>query len=323
MPTHSSPGPSRPPKAALLAVVLAAACFGSTGTAQALGAGDGSPTSVGAARVVAGGLLLAVLALVLRRPRGVPPVPDLLLVLTGAVGVAAYQPTFFTGTDANGVAVGTLVAIGAAPVLTGVLEAVVLRRRPAPAWWLSTALAASGVAVLAGVLSGAAGSLSATGLLASLGAGASYAVYTLTSKALLDRGWSSLGAMGATFGGAGLLMVPVLLSTPLGWVARPEGAATVAWLAVVTIAVAYILFARGLNHLPAAHVATLSLVEPLTAALLGIAILGEAFTLDTAVGAALLLAGLAVLAGPRRPAPVTPHPWQGGDGTTAHDAGNT
>lgn len=70
---------------------------------------------------------------------------------------------------------------------------------------------------------------------------------------------------------------------------------TVAWLAVVTTALAYTLFGRGLRGLPAAQVATLTLLEPVTATLLGVLVLQEAFTLSTAAGMLLLVAGPVIL----------------------------
>jgi DME family drug/metabolite transporter len=64
----------------------------------------------------------------------------------------------------------------------------------------------------------------------------------------------------------------------------------------------------ALRHLPASEVATLTLSEPLTAAALGAAVLGERPGVLALGGVALILAGLAALATPRRvrsrPAPV-------------------
>lgn len=222
------------------------------------------------------------------------------LVCAGALGVAAYQPAFFLGTGENGVAVGTLVALGSAPALTGLLEWIVLRRRPTGRWAIATAVAAAGVLVLSGVLSGLDGTLTALGLAGSLAAGAAYAVYTLSSKALLDRGWNPATAMGATFGVAALGLLPVLIMSDVTWLTEPTGLATALWLAVITTAVAYTLFARGLQSLPAARVATVTLLEPVTATILGILVLHENFSVSTVVGISLLLAGLAILTAGRR-----------------------
>lgn len=308
-----------------LLVLLSAVCFGTTGTARALGASDVSPVAVGAARIVVGGLLLALVAVAARRmfapaathrrvAAGVnilgadPPSRRLWAVAAvGAVGVAAYQPTFFAGVARTGVAVGTVVALGSAPVLTGLLQWAVLRRLPGRWWVAATALGTAGVAVLA-LTGGGDARLDPVGVACSVGAGASYAVYTLASKRLLDGGWSVTDAMGAQFGGAAVLMLPVLLVAGTGWLGTPRGALTALFLGVVPTALAYLLFARGLAATSAADTATLTLLEPVTAGLLGVALLDERISASAGVGVLLLLSGLAVLLvpGTRRAAPDGP-----------------
>jgi DME family drug/metabolite transporter len=287
-----------------LLVLLAAVCFGTTGTAQALAPGGAAPVSVGAVRIVVGGALLALLAGAVARRVPVPPRivgagPALPLVLVGAVGVAAYQPTFFTGVRETGVAVGTLVALGSAPVLTGLLEWGVLRRRPSRRWALATALASAGVAVLA-LGTGRGARVDVVGVLAAVGAGASYAVYTLASKRLLERGWPPERVIGALFGGAAVLMAPLLLLADGAWLASGRGLGVALFLGVVPTALAYVLFARGLRRLPAAETATLTLAEPVTAGLLGLLLLREPASAAFWLGGLVLVAGLVVLAAPRR-----------------------
>ncbi len=99
----------------------------------------------------------------------------------------------------------------------------------------------------------------------------------------------------------------MLAATGAGWLVEPGGAALVLFLGIVPTAVAYLLFARGLRVLSAAETATLTLAEPLTAALLGVVVLSERMSAPAALGAALILGGLLVLAAPdlrRRPATV-------------------
>src|SRR4051812_50126586 len=99
---------------ARLQVLLAATCFGTTGTAQAIGPG-GSPVAVGAARIVFGGLLLVLVA----RGLGVR-MPHVSRGLVGmACAVALYQLSFFAAVRLTGVAVGTVVAIGTGPAAAG------------------------------------------------------------------------------------------------------------------------------------------------------------------------------------------------------------
>src|SRR3954449_10012910 len=281
-----------------LQVLLASLCFGTTGTAQALGPDGLAPAGVGAARILVGGALLILIGGSLRRlPKGP------LILAAGAV--ATYQVSFFAAVADTGVAVGTIVALGSAPALAGALEWAVERRAPARAWAMATALACAGVAMLA--LAGADAAISLPGVALALCAGASYAGYTLAAKRMLGGGHSPETVMAGAFGLGAVFLLPVLAITGAGWMIEPGGAALIVFLGVIPTALAYLLFARGLKRLSAAETATLTLAEPLTAALLGVIVLSERMSAPAAVGAALILSGLLVLAAPdlqRRPATV-------------------
>jgi DME family drug/metabolite transporter len=281
-----------------LQVLLAALCFGTTGTAQALGP-DGAPAvTVGAARIAVGAVLLLVVERLAARGRHKAgrPWPRAPLA-AGALGVAAYQLCFFAAVKDTGVAVGTVVALGSAPALAGAGGYLVDRRTPDRAWAAATALACAGVALLA--LAGGGGDVSAPGVVLAVGAGAAYAGFTLASKRLLDGGHDVEPVMARTFGLGAVLLVPVLVLGDTAWVGSAGGAAMALWLGAVPTALAYILFARGLRHLPANEVATLTLAEPVTAALLGAVVLGERPGPLAIAGIVTILAGLAVLAAPR------------------------
>ena len=229
---------------ARLLVLLAALCFGTTGTAQALGPDGIDPAAVGAARIACGGALLVLFALLVRRARG--PVWARGPVLAGAAGVAAYQASFFAAVDDTGVAVGTIVALGSAPALTGALEWPMHGRRPPARWAAATALASIGVALLALAGGGTAG-ISPLGVGLAVLAGGSYAAYTLASKRLLEDGHSPEGVMAALFGLGAVALAPVLFIADTGPLGSLEGLALVLFLGVVPTALAYVLFARGLR----------------------------------------------------------------------------
>jgi drug/metabolite transporter, DME family len=279
---------------ARLQVLLAAVCFGTTGTAQALGP-DASPVTVGAARIAVGALLLLLVQRLARREDAGPWARG--PVLAAALGVAAYQLCFFAAVKDTGVAVGTVVALGSAPALAGAGGWLLDRRAPGGAWAAATALACSGVALLA--LAGGGSEVSGPGVALAVGAGASYAAFTLASKRLLDAGHAVEPVMARAFGWGAVLLIPVLVLGDLSWVATPGGAAMALWLGAIPTAVAYLLFARGLRHLPANEVATLTLGEPVTATVLGASVLGERPGTSAIIGIVLILAGLAVLAVPR------------------------
>jgi len=67
------------------------------------------------------------------------------------------------------------------------------------------------------------------------------------------------------------------------------------YLGAVTTAGAYALYTAGLRYVSASAAGVASLLEPLTATLLGVLLFGERFGVLGWIGAALLLAGLALL----------------------------
>jgi DME family drug/metabolite transporter len=268
----------------------AAVLWGTTGTARALGPAGAPPLAVGAARIAVGGAALVALALV----RGTlirtwPPLP----ALASALAVAAYQLSFFEGVARAGVAVGTILAIGSAPAFAGLLAWLALGERPGGRWIAATAVAVAGIALLA--LPDAAAPRETLALLLPLAAGASYAVYATATKRLLASA-DNVAVAAVSFGGGAVLLIPVLVSADMRWLADPRGIGAVLWLGLGATALAYLLFTRALTRLPVSHGATLSLAEPLTASLLGVIVLGERLGPAQLLGAALVAAGLTILA---------------------------
>lgn len=291
---------------AALAALAAASLWGTTGTAQALGPDASDPVQVGALRILVGALALAVLAgtTVWRRPRvprtasGVPgSLPRAVVIVVGGLAVAAYQVCFFVGVERSGVAVGTVVALGVAPLATGLLG-LALGERVMVRWAVSTLGAVAGVLLLVvGQTAGSGASTDAFGLLAAVGAGVSYAAYTIAARALILRGESGIGVMALLFLVGALALVPVLVGADLAWVWTARGLAMVLWLGLVATGLSYVLFQRGLTGLPAGSVATLSLAEPVTATALGVAVLGERPGLLTGVGMLVVVLSLLLVAG--------------------------
>ena len=287
-------------------VLIASALFGSLAAAVQLSGVEASPVSAGLARILLGGGLLGIAALWAATTAGQAPsagagrMPTWSIAALGAAGVLGYQPLYFVGTGVNGVAVGTVVALGSAPVITGVVEIVVRRRAPGRRWVAATALCIAGVALTSGVFGASATGAVGGGVLWSVAAGACYAAYALAAKALMERGWTSRRAMGALFGTAAIASAPLLAFVGAEWLLTPEGVVLIIWLGVFGTAIGYLLFGRGLAALPATTVTTLTLAEPLCATLLGIGLLRETLTAVAAIGLVVLAVGLTLITIPER-----------------------
>jgi DME family drug/metabolite transporter len=272
-------------------ILLAAVLWGTTGTSQALGPSGADPLAVGTLRLVVGAAGLGVVALGGTSHTALPRVA---LLVTG-LGIAAYQLTFFSAVQRAGVALGTVVAIGSAPVLAGAVGWLAERERPTRRWTAATVLAVAGVAAIVGVP----GTADPAGIALALGAGLSYAVYAAGSKRLV-RAVSPSRAMAAGFGTGALLLLPVLVLRPPSFLGDPGGLPMALWLGLATVTASYLLFGAGIRVTPIATTATLSLAEPLVATLLGVLLLGERPRPLAWTGMALVIVGLLVVGVPAR-----------------------
>ncbi len=282
--------PSQP--IAVFAVLGSAALFGTSATAAALTNPDATAPAVAAGRLLVGSLgLITVVALSVVGRQALLRLWRRPLLWAMGLSVASYQALFFFGVSRTGVAVGTLASLALAPFLAGVLGWLLREGAPGVVWGASTILAVIGVALLT---IGDGQPRDAVGIAAAMGAGASYAVYTVLGVRLARRGESASAVLAASFAIAAVVLLPVFVASGLWW-ATPSGFALILWLGLVATTVAYLLFGVGLTVLQPGHIATLNLAEPVVATMLGLVLLSETLGPRGWVGSALVVIALALL----------------------------
>lgn len=271
-------------------ILLAASLWGTTGTVRTFAPATAGPVTVGAARIIVGGALLLVLA---HRGSGLGPLlrggrQTWAVLALGACCVAVYQTAFFAAVARTGVATGTVVTIGSAPAFTGLLALVTGQGGLSRRWTFATAGAVAGCALL--VSGGRTAGVEPVGIALALLSGLTYAMYATVAARLITRGEDDRAVVGALFGGAAVLLIPVLLSRGPGTLLSGPGLLVTLYLGAVTTGLGYVLYARGLRTTPVAAATTLGLAEPAVAALLGLVVLSEHL-------GGIALIGLAVLGG--------------------------
>lgn len=272
-------------------VLFAAMLWGTTGTAQTFLVGDAHPLTIGAARLAIGGFGLLAFVWISGKLRGVQ-LPWLWVGLS-ALCMALFQPFFFSAVQLTGVAIGTVVAIGSAPAFSGILEALVLKRRPERVWVFSSTLSVVGCILL--FANRDSYIVDPLGVMLGLLAGLAFAGYAMFSKNVLGL-MEVMPAVAVIFSLSGLGLLLFLFFLDTGYLAVPQNMIIVAYLGLAATSLAYLLFSSGLKNIPSSSAVTLSLAEPLTASVLGVAVVGEALSGQSWVGVALLIGGIALLA---------------------------
>jgi len=201
-------------------------------------------------------------------------------LLLGAVAVAIYPLAFYGSMRLAGVTVGTVVSIGSAPLLSAVIEMVMDGLRVSARWIAGALIGLAGMALLCVAESGghgvgaAAPSLS-LGVMLGLLAGLTYALYSWGARRLMQRQIPARAAMGATFGLGGLMLMPVLFATGAPFLESWGNAAVGVYMAVVPMFLGYVCFGMGLARIKASTATTITLIEPVVAAVLAAVIVGE------------------------------------------------
>ena len=207
--------------------------------------------------------------------------------------MAMFNLLFFTGVKIAGVALGSCVIIASAPVWAGILEAVIKHKAPDALWLIGVAVAISGGIWMAFSQADRI-EVNAVGLGICLCAGFFYAGYSLLAKELVQM-TTPLRAATHAFSVAGV----IALGAALVFAQCPDfyiaDVLIVIYLGVIVTGIAYLLYGAALKTTRVSTCVALGLLEPVTAFILAIVIVGENVNPWATVGLIAILAGLALV----------------------------
>jgi drug/metabolite transporter, DME family len=289
--------------AGLALIALAAMLWGTSGSVMAVLAERAatSPLLVAVSRLWLAALLLLVAALVTGRSLAVAHRDRWRCVAMGAC-MAAYQVAYFPAVTLSGIAVAALVAICSAPLVIAGLASWLLGEHLTGRVRVALGLGVIGTALLVAAPSGRfdASARFVGGMLLALAAGLAYALYVVAAKSSLARS-APLPLAALTFTVGAVLVTPALL-----WTTAPIGQQLglgwpwLLYLGAVATAGAYAMYTVGLRRVPASVAGVTTLIEPLTATILAVALFGERLGVGGGLGAVLLVSALGLLITDRR-----------------------
>ncbi|MEN8655217.1 EamA family transporter [Streptomyces sp. 21So2-11] len=289
----------------LLYLIFAGVAWGTAGAAASLVflLSDLGPLALSFWRCVGGLLLLLPACLLRSRARGTtahaePRGRRVTRILVTGLGLTLFQSAYFAAVQATGLAVGTVVTLGAGPVLIALGAWLTLGERLGRGGIVTVTGALVGLAVL--VLGNDGGTVRPLGVALGVLSAAGYAAITLLTRRLGRDGGGADPVVTTTWAFAigSLTLLPLAAAEGL----LPHGAelARVVWLmvyvAAVPTALAYVLYFAGAAVVRSATVSVIMLLEPVSAAVIAVALLGERLTVATVVGTLLLLSAVAGLA---------------------------
>jgi drug/metabolite transporter (DMT)-like permease len=261
-----------------------------------------SPTALTILRfAIADTCLLVIMALVpAARPRfSRQDLPR--LITLGICGVPGYHLALNWGEHRTSASIASLI-VATAPVMVAIGSASVLRERTSPRRWVGIALAFSGVAVLAVAEPSGGNSTSLSGVLVSLIAPVSWAVYTIVAKPLTERGSAvQVTAASMLIGSAFLLPfvrlpdlrdIGGLSAGGWGWVLQ---------LGIGSSVAGYFVFVWALGKLDATKVSVFLYGVPVVALISAAILLGEELRPTVVGAAALVIAGVVLVQQERLP----------------------
>ena len=217
-----------------------------------------------------------------------------MFVGTGVVSLVCFYALYFYATIHSQASVA-VVLLYTSPAFVLLLSALLFKERITRRKLLCLGMTVLGCTMVSGIF-GASYRLTVRVLLAGLGSGFFYALYTIFARVALRRYDSMtvtaytflLGALGALLLGQPGAAVGILAS-------RPALLLPLLGICVFSTVLPYLLYTWGLQRMDSGRAAILAAVEPLVGAVLGMAAYGEPRDAIKLAGIALILAAILLL----------------------------
>jgi drug/metabolite transporter (DMT)-like permease len=281
--------------AATLAVLLAAACWGTSGLFIKL-IGIESTTSAFALafwrNLFAFAILLTGLGLLrpdqLRIHRS-----DLRWLVALGACLGLLNTVWIVSVSLNGVTVAALQQ-SATPAIVAVAAWLFWREPLTRSKVVAIALTIAGTGLVSGANALGQAEPSLVGLLAGLAVPVAYATWNLLGKKIRFR-YSPIATLTYAFGFGALVLLPFQFLTPAPWPFPSSALLWFAGLVVVSTLIPFLAYTSALGELPASVVSILAMSEIAFAAFFAHILLGERLSVSQVAGAVLILGGVVLL----------------------------
>ncbi|MEN8336446.1 EamA family transporter [Acinetobacter baumannii] len=274
-----------------LSILLAAFLWGTSGTVASFSQGL-SPIAIGTISLGFGGLIHAFISISLIKKNIYLLKQHKKILFIGVIATTIYPLAFYSSLSLAGIAIGTVISIGSAPLFAALLEFFCDRKKLSIKWLVSFFLGITGIVFLS--LGDSAQNQIVDlfnriiGICLGVIAGITYAIYSWIAKKLIGKGIDARATMGIVFGVSAFILLPTLFFTGSNLLNYSVNWGVAIYLAVIPMFLGYFLFSVGLKKIATSKAITLSLFEPFVATLLAIFVVGEHLSLIGYLGLSLI-----------------------------------
>ena len=211
---------------------------------------------------------------------------------TGLCSIVFFNICYFTAIQLTTLSMAAIL-LYTAPSIVMVLSILLFKEAFTPVKALCLVLAFAGCVLVSGL---GVGKVNIPGVLAGLGAGFGYALYSIFARYALAKytpfavtTWTFVVAAAGLIGFSHAGQIAAVVLTV------PEAAVLFVLLGVVSTALPFGLYTLGLNKMEAGKASILASVEPLTSTLVGVAVFHESLTAAGLGGIACILGAVVLL----------------------------
>jgi DME family drug/metabolite transporter len=220
---------------------------------------------------------------------------DIVPILVAGTGAALFFPLFILAFQLTGVGVAAVVSIGVAPIFVGLIAWMALKQPPGKQWAIGTLIAVTGVVALNWPSGN--NTVNVLGIGFALAAAFGYSLQA-TGMGMISKRHTPFQCVAPMFTIGTVFQAPLSYGKDFSFLQDPVLLMGALYGGIVTVALAYAVFIYGIARIGAATAVTVGLMEPLTASILGVLILGETVSAIGIVGSVLILTGLVVVGRP-------------------------
>lgn len=217
-------------------------------------------------------------------------------LLGNGVLLAGFQACYFAGVPLLGVGIATLVTLGSAPVMVAIAHAV--RQRAIPSGRTCGALVLAVLGLVAVVVGGGSTNPSSgghvLGLVWCLVSAGGFAALTVRQQRIISA-CPALTSVTIVFSSGALVLLPVaVLAGPVLPAVDTRSVGLVLYLGLLPTALAYAAYFAGLARVSATSAAVTAMLEPITAGVLSLVLLGERLGPLAVAGSLAVVAAIAL-----------------------------